>query len=293
MAKYISIRGGAAALLENQVAHLSHDLILQSGVLDIVGNHWKVTEHNPQNMTIDIAAGRGYFKKVSMTYHGFTDATENPAIAANNSGNPRIDAVVFYVDLGASPNADASNVLKTMVVQGTAAPSPVAPTDNEIQSAVGAGNPFVRIANIAVGNGVSTIVNGNITDARLPCYMKIMSGIKDTELINPTISGAKNSVKAYSGNGTITLDCANYNVFEVTMAGDVTLAVSGMQIGQFIQIDAIQDATGSRALAWFSGIAWLSNVVPPQTPTATKRNSYVIKKVGANSYIGYLAGDDI
>ena len=119
MANKISIRGGASALVEEQVAHLSHDITLQSGVLDIVNNHWKVAEHNPQNLSVDIAVGRGYFKKTTMTYQGYSEAVNTASIGANNSGNPRIDAIVWYVDLGATPNADASNVMKTMVVAGT------------------------------------------------------------------------------------------------------------------------------------------------------------------------------
>jgi hypothetical protein len=102
-----------------------------------------------------------------MTYHGYSDTVENLTIGANNSGNPRIDAVVAYVDLSASPNSDASNVLKFTVVAGTPASSPVVPSDSEIQAAIGAGNPFIRLAEVLVNNGASIILNSNITDKRI------------------------------------------------------------------------------------------------------------------------------
>jgi len=158
-------------------------------VVDLTSD-WKVLENNPQNMTVNISSGRGFFKKTSITYHGYSDSVENISIGANNSGNPRIDAVVLYVDLTATPNSDASNVLKAIVVQGTPASSPVAPTDNEIQTAIGSGNPFLRLANVYVENGASSITNGNITDTRVPAYLKTPGGIYLDGLIKGKSSGS-------------------------------------------------------------------------------------------------------
>lgn len=293
MGKYIGIRGGATALLENQVAHLTHDLLLQTGVLDIAGNHWKVSEHNPQDMSVDVAAGRGYFKKPSMTYSGFTDATENIAITPNNSGNPRIDAVVIYVDLGVTPNADASNVLKFMVVQGTPASSPIPPDDAAIQNAIGSGNPFTRLANVAVANGATSIQDANISDTRTACYIKIASGLKDTELISNKSSGTYQKGKQISSSSSVVLDCSDNNVFEITMQENITLTESGMKVGQFIQIDLIQDATGGRTVTWFSGISWPDGIAPVLTSTPNKRDSFVIKKIGTGSYIGYIVAQNL
>jgi len=292
MAKYISIRSGATALPEQSVAHLTHDLIYQTGVVDLTSD-WKVLENNPQNMTVNISSGRGFFKKTSITYHGYSDSVENISIGANNSGNPRIDAVVLYVDLTATPNSDASNVLKSIVVQGTPASSPVAPTDNEIQTAIGSGNPFLRLANVYVENGASSITNANITDTRVPAYLKTPGGIYQQDLLKPKVKASYQETYITSGSGSIILDCSKYNVFKITLTGNATLSVSNISIGQFIKIDLKQDATGSRTVTWFSTIKWPDGVEPVLTPTANKTDSFVIECVDTNQYLGYIVGQNL
>jgi len=291
MAKYISIRQGTSAHPEQSVAHLTHDLIYQTGVVDLTSD-WKVSEHNPQNLSVDIATGRGFFKKTVMTYHGYSDAVENITIGANNSGNPRIDAVVLYVDLSATPNSDASNVLKSIVVQGTPASSPVAPIDNEIQTAIGLGNPFLRLANVYVANGASSITNANITDTRVAAYLKTPGGIKDQRIINPSTKGGKQEVYETSGSGSITLDFGSYNVFKITLTDNATLSFTNAEVGQFRKIDLIQDGTGGRTVTWPT-IKWPDGVTPVLTPTANKTDSFVIEVVGTNQYNGYIVGQNL
>lgn len=293
MAKKISIRGGATALPEESVGHLTHDLLYQSGVYSLSDDHFKVYENNPQNLSVNVSPGRAYFKKTIMSYHGYSDSIENLAINSNNSGNPRIDAVVLWVDLVTTPNSDASNILKLSVVQGTPASTPVDPTDNEIQSAIGSGNPFIRLANVYVNNGASAITNSNITDTRQSAYFKISSDLFNTTLRKVKIAGSYQNVFETSGSGTINLDCQFYNVFRIIMTGNITLTVSNMEIGKFIQIDLIQDGTGGRTCSWFTDIKWPDGVEPVLTTTANKTDSFVIKKIGTNSYQGYIAGQNL
>jgi hypothetical protein len=291
MAKYISIRQGTSAHPEQSVAHLTHDLIYQTGVVNLISD-WKVSKNNPQNMSVNIAPGRGFFKKQVMTYHGYSDAVENIAINPNNSGNPRIDAVVLYVDLSVTPNSDASNVLKSIVVQGTPASSPVAPTDNEIQTAIGSENPFLRLANVYVASGASSISNANIIDTRVQAYLKTPGGIKDQRIINPTIKGGKQEVYETSGSGNITLDF-NYSVFKITLTGNATLSFTNAEVGEFRKIDLIQDGTGSRTVTWPTGIRWPDGVTPVLTPTPNKIDSFVIEVTGTNQYNGYIVGQNL
>lgn len=299
MSRYTSIRSGASALPEQSVAHLTHDLIYQSGVVNLTDNHWKVSENNPQGMSVLIADGRGYFKKTAMTYHGYTDTeaqTSNKEVVTidpNNDSNLRISAVVAYLDLSATPNANGSGVLTFAEVKGSSALSPTPPTDNEIQTEIGSGNPFLRLANIEVTAGATSIVNAKITDTRIAAYIKMAAGIYESLLMKSKMGGNYQQVRSLSGTGTINLDCALYNVFEVTKTGNITLTLSNMQIGQYIQIDLIEDATGSRTTTWFSGIKWPDNVVPTETANANKRDSFVIKKIGDSSYIGYIAGQNL
>ncbi len=85
---------------------------------------------------------------------GQTPATWVLAISANSSGNPRIDRVVAQVDT----NAWTASLL---VLTGTPAGSPVAPTINAVGTQL-----QIALCQVAVANGATAIVNANITDER-------------------------------------------------------------------------------------------------------------------------------
>lgn len=79
------------------------------------------------------------------------DATLTLAIAANASGNARIDTVVLRKDYTAQ-------TIRAVVRQGTPAASPVPPTLTQTASTW-----EIPIADVAVANGFSTITDSNIT----------------------------------------------------------------------------------------------------------------------------------
>lgn len=90
--------------------------------------------------------------------------------AAPGSGT-RLDSIVAYVD--ASPQGEATIVdnygaCGLIVVQGTPSASPVAPTDNEIRSAItsdGASGPtayYVVLATITMASGTTDVTAGEI-----------------------------------------------------------------------------------------------------------------------------------
>lgn len=141
-------------------------------------NDYQVTQNATPNMTVQVAIGVAYVKKSdgSNTYVTNLDATATANISNNASGNPRIDSLVIKIDLGVTPNSDANNVSTLVVVQGTPAASPSAPDDSTIQAAVGAGNPFLRLADITVANGAVSITNANIADKRLGVQIKLIAG---------------------------------------------------------------------------------------------------------------------
>lgn len=241
--KRLSVRGGATAIPEESIDHITHDLVTASGVLDLANNDWKVSEHSPNDMSVDVAVGRGYFKKTSMTYHGVTDAIENLAITSNSSGNPRIDAIAIYADLGASPNADASNTLKFIVVAGTAASSPVAPNDSAIQSAIGAGNPFLRLAEVRVESGASSIVNAKITDTRVGVTWRSLGSISLTRgrvRSSGNVSLTSNTITDMTG-ATITLVLAQDSYVDVFGIFDVQATVANAVFKGFLNVDGVND----------------------------------------------------
>src|SRR5258706_2476098 len=109
----------------------------------VVGaNDLLVQQQGTPNMTVLIGTGKVYILNGagSMMYLANLTATQNVTIASNASGNPRIDAIVVKIDVGATPDNTASNVATLVAVQGTPGASPSAPIDSAIQTAVGAGN---------------------------------------------------------------------------------------------------------------------------------------------------------
>lgn len=244
--KRLSVRGGATAIPEESIDHITHDLVTASGVLDLANNDWKVSEHSPNDMSVDVAVGRGYFRKTVITYHGVTDAIENLAITSNSSGNPRIDAVVIYADLGASPNADASNCLKFLVVAGTAASSPVAPDDTAVQSGVGAGNPFLRLANVRVESGASSIVNAKITDTRVGVTWRTLGSVsltRDRVRASGNVSLMSTTITDITG-ATVTLNLTEDSYVDVIGVFDVqaTSAAGGPVFKGFLNVDGSDNA---------------------------------------------------
>jgi hypothetical protein len=91
-------------------------------------------------------------------------------VTTANPSNPRRDLVVAYIDKGVTRSTSFTNnsnsVLKLAVVAGTAASSPSDPNSAAIQAAIGASNPYIILARIAVGTGVTQITNSDITDLR-------------------------------------------------------------------------------------------------------------------------------
>lgn len=141
-------------------------------------NDYQVTQQGTPNMTVLVSTGVAYVKKAdgSNMYVTNLDANATVNISNNASGNPRIDSLVIKVDLGITPNSAADNVASLIVVPGTPAASPSAPDDTAIQSSVGAGNPFYRLADITVANGAVSITNANIADKRSGVQIKLIAG---------------------------------------------------------------------------------------------------------------------
>jgi hypothetical protein len=124
------------------------------------------------NMSVDIAIGDAVLPRSDGTYGhpAFNDAVLNKVVSTADPSNPRRDIVVLYLDYGVTPSTGVSNntngVVAAKIVAGTPAGSPVDPTDAAIQSSVGAGNPFVKLARLRVGAGVTTIGTAVIDDLR-------------------------------------------------------------------------------------------------------------------------------
>lgn len=127
-------------------------------------NRMQVTERAAgANMSVDVDTGAAlvYGKRFKNT------ATVNLTIAANASGNPRIDRVVVVWNrqaiayTGVTPNIDPKTC-RVAVLQGTPGAVPVAPALTQNSATV----YMIPLAQVAVANGAVTITDSEITDER-------------------------------------------------------------------------------------------------------------------------------
>lgn len=269
-------RSGANAHPEEMLDFLLSHVIEQSGVKELGNNNLEVVEQDPVAMAVDVNQGYAYIKNSagSKVYPvRIYSADEAVSISGNASGNTRIDAIVLYINLGASPNSGATNVATLTVVEGTPSASPSAPSDNDIQTAIGASNPFIRLADITVANGETEITDSEITDQRTRATYVKRSG-DWTE----NVDGA-----------TITFDVEEYRNY-VVLGGNRILAVENDQSGDEFLIKLIQDGTGGRTVTWWSNIDWDGGSEPTLSTDPDVADVFGFHKKADGRYEGYIVG---
>lgn len=131
-----------------------------------------VSQQSPLALGVSVAPGTYRIPDLtgSFAYTGWSNAATNVAISTADPANPRISAIVIYIDKAASTSASPPNnpgVAKFLSVNGTPAASPTAPNGATIQAAVGAGNPYIVLAHARVNAAATTVTNALITDVRL------------------------------------------------------------------------------------------------------------------------------
>lgn len=136
------------------------------------------TQTSPAGMSIQIGGGSAADSALLVLTNGravllSTDGTpETVTIPTAPASGSRIDAVVSYIDTtspdSASETPGTPEYVHTIVVSGTAASSPSAPTDSQIVSALpaGANSKYYRWCDVKVAQGATTITNSNITDRK-------------------------------------------------------------------------------------------------------------------------------
>lgn len=248
-------------------------LVATGGVLNKNGTAFKVEEIDTPDMIVKVNMGRAYIPQSdglqAFPVWSHTDDA-NLAINSNGSGNGRKDAVVLYIDKSVSPPSyTVDDVAMLVIVEGTPNASPQAPSDADIQSAVGASNPFIRLANVTVGSGVTEILDANIEDTRLDAELK---------LYQPSIVGSKQDWVELTDGATIEVDLSKGNKFYVTLGGNRAITLKAPPTGKTwagktFEIRVLQDGTGSHLItSWFTGytLKWSYGVEIPLTTTASK-----------------------
>ncbi len=141
-----------------------------------------VAAQSTPDMSVSVATGDAAIFSGVLLYHGWATTPENVTIPANSSGVTKITAVVAAIDTAAA-SATANNpnglVYQTFTLGGT---DTATPTDAQISPGIG-GKPFTRLANVTVGNGVTSINSGNIANTRVIANTRIGDAMVTTSSI--------------------------------------------------------------------------------------------------------------
>jgi hypothetical protein len=151
--------------LQNGSHPAENDRLTTQGIISSTGilgsASLAVRQNSPTGMSVIVGAGWGAIVGTTQAnmgvYQFYNDGDTVATVTTANPTNPRIDRVcvtvsdAFYVG--------SNNQVAISIVAGTPAGSPVAP-------AIPANS--ISLATIAVGAGVTTITNANITDTRVP-----------------------------------------------------------------------------------------------------------------------------
>lgn len=166
MAWLLSNRDGG---LTDEQGHYRFQTNVWSG--NVIGDGLQVTQNSPLGMSVIIGPGDARVPYGGYAYTAWNDDNVTATISTANPSNPRIDRLVLYIDRAEAPqqvNPNNPGIPKHMVVAGTPAAVPTRPSNAAVNSAVGATNPWIDLADIRVNAGVTQITNANITSRKIP-----------------------------------------------------------------------------------------------------------------------------
>lgn len=144
----------------------------------------QVTQNSPTGMSVLVNIGAALVD--GTTY--YNDAALTVTVAANASGNPRIDTIVLRKSF-------AAQTVRAAILQGTPAASPVPPTLTQ-----SAGVTWeIPLADIAVANGAVSITNANITNRAMT--VQEPEGVYLSRILNSTGAVLQSGNFAYWGTG--------------------------------------------------------------------------------------------
>jgi hypothetical protein len=237
---------------------------------------FQVVPNGTPNMTVLVNPGSGRITTgtypSSYSYFVSHDTVGGESVTiATAAASPRIDYIVGYVDKSVTPSPLSANVnntngvFKFASVAGTPAGSPLVPTVGQIQTAIGAANPYIILAQVAVGASVTTITTPNLSDMR---SMISLPGIKTID-----------------ANGWNVFNFGSYKVYEsvFTWTGSINIAANGFADLPSYNLPVGVPSISSTALIIITGSANVRDLI---TTTTVNTGSTSIDIHVANIYNG-------
>lgn len=238
-----------------------------------------------------ISTGTGFARRIA------TDAVNTVAITAASTANPRIDSIVAYIDNSITPVQTVLNntngILKFTAVAGSPATSPVAPSAGAIQTAVGAGNPYMVLYNVRVPANATSLNNAVFTDMR-NIANELGAGEVGANNINWNSIGsqvATNSTQINIAQAGTTITSLSLSAGTYTLIGVISHAHDNNGNGDYVHTHI---KNGSTVLA--SGSGYLSaywntqNVVAIGVTTLTATTTITLVGATSNGNVDHTAG---
>lgn len=247
---------GDGGVTEGDFRGHESDLIDNEGVVNLADGHCLTHEASSPAMSVVVDAGVAYVPNTSFdetdsdsikfweAVVAGTTLSRTLTIGANSSGQTRIDLVCLYLDPGAEPDENGSDICELLIVAGTP----------------GAGVPdtpsfHLTLAQVTVANGATSIVNANIADVR------------DQIKVNRDFLPTSKRVTSITSSSTPTPNWDTDDILVVTAQGATATfgAPTGTPTsGQPILIRIKDDGT-ARALNWNAVYRAVGTYLPSTT----------------------------
>lgn len=250
MAIDVSFRDGYSTSAQD-LSRFNKNFLINEGVAN---DGLKVSQSTVPAMSVQVIAGTSYFYGTGTTadtmFEFYSDSTETVTIPTA-SAQARIDIVCCKVDA-------STGVASLVVVSGTPSGSPAVPATPA---------SHYKLANVAVGAGVTTITNANITDTR-----RIMSFV-------PTSARNQGLINGYiipsvaSNNLTLAISTSPTSVVAPTATNPVFVWIGGV----------LRPITSALSLTRNAGTNWFNS---GSAELATREIDYFV-------YMGFNATDGV
>lgn len=236
--------GGAlqnlAGIEASDIMHIANDFLDQEGVQSTDDGDFAATADGT-NLEIDVATGVAYIKNdawakatsVTKFWRVESDAIEVVTLDAADGSLDRIDLIVLQINDGASADDEASNVATVIKITGTPAASPTAPTVPD---------DALKLAEVYVSAGVTTISNVDITDSRVKASL-VATPTSIPNLENNVALNGKDSV----GNPKKLIKINSSNRIQVGEEGQADHTEINAGTNKLVKIKVIRNNNGSNS----------------------------------------------